>query len=66
MQHNLVSTHVIYALRTQPFYPTYCGRVAALYEAFTGFEWWSGRPTQVMRWANFSDRMALAQQMNAE
>ncbi len=39
---------------------TYCGRVAAMYQATTGFEWWSGKYRSEHRNANFLNRVATA------
>jgi hypothetical protein len=59
----MIAMSIGYALRDAQKYPTYCGRLAALYESTTGWEWWSAKPLPEHRWASFVDRFHAVSQM---
>lgn len=60
---NSLSARIAYGLHVQmgaPMPQTVCGRIAATYQASTGYEWWSGLPLSQHRNANFLNRVATA------
>lgn len=65
---NSMSARIAYGLHVQMKAPlpqtalpqTVCGRIAATYQASTGYEWWSGLPLSQHRNANFLNRVATA------